>query len=189
GPPKTPHPPPADFTQVYRYVASHAASIVSVHLSKAVSGTYQAAIVGSRPIENTKFEHVNSRNAAVRLGLVVRAAAEAAAAGKTFEEVVRIAREATDRVSVFIAVPTLEHLVRGGPESPMKGLIAKLFGLLPVLTLTKKGTAEAVGRGRGFAAAVREMMELLFAAAEAGGGAARAPRPPLRRAAPRRRGA
>jgi fatty acid kinase/fatty acid kinase fatty acid binding subunit len=169
-PPKTSQPPPADFTQVYRYVASHAASIVSVHLSKAVSGTYQAAIVGSRPIENTKFEHVNSRNASVGLGLVVRAAAEAAAAGKTFEEVVRIAREATDRVSVFIAVPTLEHLVRGGRVPPMKGLIAKLFGLLPVLTLTKKGTAEAVGRGRGFEAALRKMMELLFAAAESADG-------------------
>jgi DegV family protein with EDD domain len=170
-PPKTSQPPPADFTQVYRYVASHAASIVSVHLSKAVSGTYQAAIVGSRPIENTKFEHVNSRNASVGLGLVVRAAAEAAAAGKTFDEVVRITREATDRVSVFIAVPTLEHLVRGGRVPPMKGLIAKLFGLLPVLTLTKKGTAEAVGRGRGFDAALRRMMELLFAAAESADGA------------------
>jgi fatty acid kinase/fatty acid kinase fatty acid binding subunit len=170
-PPKTSQPPPADFTQVYRYVASHAASIVSVHLSKAVSGTYQAAIVGSRPIENTKFEHVNSRNASVGLGLVVRAAAEAAAVGKTFDEVVRITREATDRVSVFIGVPTLEHLVRGGRVPPMKGLIAKLFGLLPVLTLTKKGTAEAVGRGRGFEAALRKMMELLFAAAQSGNGA------------------
>jgi hypothetical protein len=170
-PPKTSQPPPADFTQVYRYVAAHAAKIVSIHLSKAVSGTYQAAIVGSRPIENTQFEHINSRNASVGLGLVVRAAAEAAAAGKPFEEVVRIARNATDRVTVYIAVPTLEHLVRGGRVPPMKGFIAKLFGLLPVLTLTKKGTAEAVSRARGFEPALTKMMSLLFAAAEAGDGA------------------
>lgn len=171
-PPKTSQPPPADFTQVYRNVSSHAASIVSIHLSKAVSGTYQAAIVGSRPVENTRFEHVNSRNASVGLGLVVRAAAEAAAAGKPFDEVVRIAREATNRVTVFIAVPTLEHLVRGGRVPPMKGFIAKLLGLLPVLTLTKKGGAEAVARARGFEPALRKMMGLLFAAADAGDGAA-----------------
>jgi uncharacterized protein len=170
-PPKTSQPPPADFTQVYRYVAAHAAKIVSIHLSKAVSGTYQAAIVGSRPIENTQFEHVNSRNASVGLGLVVRAAAEAAAAGKPFEEVVRIARAATNRVSVYIAVPTLEHLVRGGRVPPMKGFIAKLFGLLPVLTLTKKGAAEAVARARGFEPALKKMMDLLFASAEGGNGA------------------
>jgi hypothetical protein len=169
-PPKTSQPPPADFTQVYRYVASHAAKVVSIHLSKAVSGTYQAAIVGSRPIENTQFEHVNSRNASVGLGLVVRAAAEAAAAGKSFEEVVRIARDATNRVTVYIAVPTLEHLIRGGRVPPMKGWIAKLFGLLPVLTLTKSGTAEAVARARGFEPALQKMMKLLFSAARSGNG-------------------
>jgi DegV family protein with EDD domain len=169
-PPKTSQPPPADFTQVYRNVASHAAKVVSIHLSKAVSGTYQAAIVGSRPIENTQFEHVNSRNASVGLGLVVRAAAEAAAAGKSFEEVVRIARDATNRVTVYIAVPTLEHLIRGGRVPPMKGMIAKLFGLLPVLTLTKKGTAEAVARARGFEPALGKMMRLLFSAAETSNG-------------------
>ncbi|HEY6064790.1 MAG TPA: DegV family protein, partial [Thermoanaerobaculia bacterium] len=174
-PPKTSQPPPADFTQVYRYVAAHAAKIVSIHLSKAVSGTYQAAIVGSRPIENTQFEHVNSRNASVGLGLIVRAAAEAVAAGKTFEEVVRIARDAANRTVVFIAVPTLEHLVRGGRVPPMKGFIAKLFGLLPVLTLTKNGGAEAVARARGFEPALRKMMSLLFASAQAGNGGGGSP--------------
>ena len=170
--PKTSQPPPAEFTQVYHSVAAHAAKIVSIHLSKAVSGTYQAAIVGSRPIENTVFEHVNSRNASVGLGLVVRAAAEAAAAGKPFDEVVRIARDATDRVSVYIAVPTLEHLVRGGRVPRGKGILAKILGLLPVLTLTKKGTAEPAGKARGFDAALKKMMALLFQAAEAGKGGA-----------------
>jgi hypothetical protein len=169
--PKTSQPPPADFTQVYHSVAAHAASIVSIHLSKAVSGTYQAAIVGARPIENTIFEHVNSRNASVGLGLVVRAAAETAAAGKTFEEVVRVAREATERVRVFIAVPTLEHLVRGGRVPRGKGILARLLGLLPVLTLTRKGTAEPAGKARGFDGALKKMMTLLFDAAGDGNGA------------------
>jgi DegV family protein with EDD domain len=71
-------------------------------------------------------------------------------------------------VTVYIAVPTLEHLVRGGRVPPMKGFIGKLFGLLPVLTLTKKGTAEAVARARGFEPALTKMMGLLFTAAEAG---------------------
>ena len=54
--PKTSQPPPADFTQVYRNVAAHAGSIVSVHLSAAVSGTYQAALVGARPVEKTQID-------------------------------------------------------------------------------------------------------------------------------------
>src|SRR5262249_18330920 len=65
--PKTSQPPPADFTQVYQNMATHAGSIVSIHLSAAVSGTFQAAIVGSRPVAKTTFDHVDSRNLSVPL--------------------------------------------------------------------------------------------------------------------------
>jgi DegV family protein with EDD domain len=167
--PKTSQPPPADFTQVYQNMATHAGSIVSIHLSAAISGTYQAAIVGSRPVEKTRFEHVDSRTVSVALGLVVRSAAEAAAAGKSAEEVSRIAREASGRTRFFIASPTLEHLVRGGRVSPLKGFFAKILGLLPVLTISPEGKAEAAAKARGFASARRKMLALLFDAAESGG--------------------
>ena len=171
--PKTSQPPPADFTQVYRNVSTHAGSIVSVHLSAAVSGTHQAAVVGARPIEKTAFEHVDSRNVSVGLGLIVRATAEAAAAGLSAKEVARVARDCSDRTRLFIAVPTLEHLVRGGRVSATRGFFAKLLGILPVLTLSKEGKAEAVAKGRGFEAARHKMMTLLFEAAEAGNGSER----------------
>jgi DegV family protein with EDD domain len=165
--PKTSQPPPADFTQVYSNVATHAGSIVSIHLSSALSGTYQAALVGARPIQKTAFEHVDSRSASVGLGLVVRAAAEAAAAGKSAADVAKIARDAADRVRVFIAVPTLQHLVRGGRVSPARGLLARVLGLLPVLTITREGKAEPVAKARGYEAAKKKMMALLFREADA----------------------
>ena len=166
--PKTSQPPPADFTQVYENVATHAASIVAVNLSSAVSGTYQASLVGARPVEKTLFEHVDSRNVSVGLGLIVRAAAEAALAGKSAAEVAAVARDAAERTRLFIAVPTLEHLVRGGRVSPLRGFIANLLGLLPVLTISAEGKAEPAAKARGFDAARRRMMTLLFRAADAG---------------------
>ncbi len=163
--PKTSQPPPADFTQVYENVAEHAGSIVSVHLSSGLSGTYQAAIVGARPVQKTRFEHVDSRTASVGLGLVVRAAAEEAAAGKSAAQVSEAARSAAERVRTFVAVPTLKHLVRGGRVSPLRGWIARMLGLLPILTITREGKAEPAAKARGYAAARRKMMSLLFAEA------------------------
>ncbi|MFY9552470.1 MAG: DegV family protein [Thermoanaerobaculia bacterium] len=160
--PKTSQPPPADFTQVYENVAEHSGSIVSVHLSAGFSGTYQAAIVGARPVQKTRIQHVDSRNVSVGLGLVVRAAAEAAASGRDADEVEKIARETADRVRTFVAVPTLKHLVRGGRVSPLRGLIARMLGLLPVLMITREGVAGPAGKARGYAAARRKMMKLLF---------------------------
>lgn len=163
--PKTSQPPPADFTQVYENVAQHAGSIVSVHLSSNLSGTYQAAIVGARPVQKTNIEHVDSRTVTVGLGLVVRAAAEAAAAGQSAREVADTARDAAERVRTFVAVPTLKHLVRGGRVSPLRGLIARILGLLPILSITREGKAEPAAKARGYAAARQKMMALLFAEA------------------------
>jgi len=171
--PKTSQPPPADFTQVYRNVSTHAGSIVSVHLSANVSGTHQAAVVGARPIEKTAIEHVDSRNVSVGLGLIVRATAEAAAEGKSAQEVSRVARECSDRTRLFVAVPTLEHLVRGGRVSATRGFLAKLLGILPVLTISKEGKAVPIAKARGFEAAREKMMKLLFEAAELGDGGER----------------
>ena len=165
--PKTSQPPPADFSQVYRYVSTHAGTIVSIHLSAAFSGTYQAAIVGARGIEKTRILHVDSRSVSVGLGLIVRAAAEAAAAGKEPDEVVRVARDAAERTRAFVAVPTLEHLVRGGRVSPLRGLLARALGLLPVLTISPEGKVYAAAKARGFAKARRKMLAMLFQAADA----------------------
>ncbi len=160
--PKTSQPPPADFTQVYENVATHAGSIVSVHLGSHLSGTYQAAVVGARPVQKTEIAHVDSGSVSVGLGLVVRAAAEAAHAGKSAAEVGEIARDTAARVRLFVAVPTLKHLVRGGRVSPTRGLVAKWLGLLPILTITPDGKVEAAAKARGYAAARRKMMRLLF---------------------------
>ena len=73
---------------------------------------------------------------------------------------------------LFIAVPTLEHLVRGGRVSPLRGLVAKLLGLLPVLTISPEGKAEPAAKARGFDGARRKMMALLFRAADEGATAA-----------------
>jgi hypothetical protein len=168
--PKTSQPPPADFAQVYRYVSTHAGTIVSIHLSAAFSGTYQAAVVGARGIEKTRFLHVDSRNVSVGLGLIVRAAADAAALGKDADAVAAVARDAAARTRSFVAVPTLEHLVRGGRVSPLKGLFARLLGLLPILTISPEGKVYAAAKARGFEGARKKLMKLLFEAADAGSG-------------------
>jgi len=171
--PKTSQPPPADFTQVYQNVAEHAGAIVSVHLGATLSGTHQAAVVGARPVQKTDIVHVDSGSASVGLGLVVRAAAEAARSGKTAAQVAAVARETAARVRLFIAVPTLRHLVRGGRVSATRGFLAKLLGLLPILTITREGKVEAAAKARGYAASRRKMMRLLFAQAGQGVSASR----------------
>ena len=168
--PKTSQPPAADFRQLYESLAEHHGAIVSIHLSGALSGTFQAAVNAARGIPDTEILAVDSGNASIAEGLVVRAAAEAVRGGATAAEAARIAREAATRVRLFVAVPTIEHLVRGGRVSAGKGRLARALGLLPVLTVGRDGRAASAGMRLGYRRAVRTMMRLLFSAAGAGDG-------------------
>jgi uncharacterized protein len=166
--PKTSQPPAADFRQLYESLAEHHGSIVSIHLSGALSGTFQAASNASRGIPDTEILEVDSKNASIAEGLVVRAAAEAVQAGASAAGAAQVARDAAARVRLYIAVPTIEHLVRGGRVSAGKGKLARLLHLLPVLTIGPDGKADSCGMAFGYLAAIRKMMKLLFAAAGSG---------------------
>jgi len=166
--PKTSQPPAADFHQLYESLAEHHGSVVSIHLSGALSGTFQAAVNGARGIPDTEILEVDSKNASIAEGLVVRAAAEAVQAGATAEEAAQVARDAASRVRLFVAVPTIEHLVRGGRVSAGKGRFARALHLLPVLTIGPDGKARPAGMGLGYRRAVRKMMRHLFEAAGPG---------------------
>ncbi len=169
-PPTTSQPPPADFRQVYESLGVHHGSIVSVHLSAALSGTFQAAVAASRGLKDVEVHEVDSKNASISEGLVVRAAAEALRRGATAAEAAAAARDAAERVRLYVTVPTVEHLVRGGRLSAGKGLLAKALHLLPVLTIGRDGRAHPTAKAFGRGAAKRKMMKLLFLAAGSAGG-------------------
>lgn len=153
--PKTSQPHPADFLLLYRYLVRHYASILSIHLSSGVSGTYQTALAAARTVteeSGVPIEVIDSRSASAAQGLVVWVAANAIKSGASLEECAAAARAAAARANVFVFVPTLEYFVRGGRLSPLQGKIGELLRIKPILT-TREGkvvpAGKAIGRRHG----------------------------------------
>ena len=119
---RTSQPPPADFREVYGAFAGHGTPVVGIHVAGALSGTYLGRAARgrdlARPAGLAPVEAVDSRAVSVAQGLVVRAAAQAAARGDSLAEVVRAAEDAAARVRLLAAVPSLDSLVRGGRVTP-----------------------------------------------------------------------
>lgn len=161
--PKTSQPPPADFREVYRALASHGAPVLGVHLSGGLSGTLGAAQMAARSLEGeanlAPVLTVDSRTVSVAQGLVVREAARAAANGGDLAAVAETARRAARRARIFAAIPTLDHLIRGGRVGHLPGLFARAIGVCPVLTIGPDGRAAKGGASRGFPRAVRKVVE------------------------------
>ncbi len=159
--PKTSQPRPIDFLTVYRHLARTYEGIVSVHLSAEVSGTLQSAQTAARRVSEetgVPIEIVDCRSASAAEGLVVWAASRAIEAGCTLAECAEIARETARSTHVYVYVPTVEYFVRGGRLSPMRGRVAKLLRLCPVLTVEDGGIVPA-GKAFGPRAAQRRVLK------------------------------
>ena len=144
--PKTSQPKPADFLTLYRHLANTCSSILSIHLSAEVSGTWQSASVAARQVSNDSgvpIAVVDSRSASAAEGLVVWAAAQAVKAGLSAAQCTAIANHAAQNTDIFVYVPSVEYFVRGGRLTPLQGRIAKLLRMLPVLTLRDGNLAPA----------------------------------------------
>jgi DegV family protein with EDD domain len=162
--PKTSQPRPSDFLLLYRHLAQTYEGIVSVHLSADLSGTWQSAQTAARQVaEETgiAIEVVDCRSASAAEGLVVWATSTAIEAGCALADCAEIARETARNTHVYIYVPTVEYFVRGGRLSPLKGRLAKLLHLCPILEGTGGGIAPA-GNAFGANAAQRRVLKAVL---------------------------
>jgi DegV family protein with EDD domain len=113
-PVSTSRPAPEAFADVYERLAveGHEA-IVSVHLSRQVSGTCESAELAAKRVD-IPVRVVDTGLVGIGTGLAARAAALAAAEGVEVDDVAQTAVEQAEATTSLIYVDTLEHLRRGG---------------------------------------------------------------------------
>lgn len=154
----TSQPSPEAFAAVYRSLGDEGArSIVSVHLSGALSGTVGAA--GTAAVRSPlQVRPVDSRTGAAGLGFAARAAAGCAAAGADSDHVAARAMEVAGTAHAVFVVDTLEHLRRGGRLSGPAAALGTVLGVKPILRLSD-GAVELAQRVRTRAAGAERLLE------------------------------
>jgi DegV family protein with EDD domain len=130
----TSRPTPTEFVAEYRAAfADGADSIVSVHLSRELSGTWEAAVLAAQEVGPDRVRVVDSRTTAMGLGFAALHAASAAAEGSSAAEVEAAAVTAAGCSSTLFVVETLDHLRRGGRIGPAAALLGTALAVKPVL--------------------------------------------------------
>jgi DegV family protein with EDD domain len=131
---------PAALTETYAQALADSGGdgVVAVHLSAALSSTFSTAVAAAREF-GSSVRVVNSRTAAMGVGFVARAAAEAALAGSDLEGVEAAARSAIPRTHAFIVVHRLDNLRRSGRIGTAASWLGTALSLKPLLTLDMDG--------------------------------------------------
>jgi DegV family protein with EDD domain len=164
----TSRPAPAEFAAKYReLLAGGATGVVSVHLSRRLSGTWEAARFAADEVDPSLVRVVDSRSTGMGLGFAVLAAAGAALDGSAGDVVEAAAAEVAARTRVFFCVDSLEHLRRGGRIGAAAAWLGSALAVKPVLHVTD-GLIEPLEKVRTLARATTRMVELAERAAGQG---------------------
>ena len=132
--PTTSQPSVGEFSDTYTSVGDGADGIVSVHVSSKVSGTFNSAQQGAEHASvECPVEVLDTLQASMGVGLVAIAAARAAQAGGSVEEVTAVARSAIERCQCMALLDTLEYLQKGGRIGKAQALVGTLLKVKPII--------------------------------------------------------
>ena len=167
-PVSTSRPNPEAMLEVYeRLAAEGATSIVSVHISAELSGTYESALLAARR-SPVRVHAVDSRQVGIGTGFAVLAAAAAVHAGADGEQVARVAAARAAATTSLFYVDTLEYLRRGGRVGAAAALLGSALAVKPILKV-EDGKIGPHERVRTASRALTRLEELAVEVAEAGG--------------------
>ena len=157
--PTTSQPSTGEFVDFFRQVGDDADAIVGMFVTSKLSGTVANAEAVQAQVPELTIRVVDSLSTSMGLGFAVLAAARAAAAGKSLDEVVAAAEEMRDRVHLLFAVDTLEYLHRGGRIGGAKWLMGTALSIKPLLHF-ENGTIEPLVQVRTKRKAIARMLEV-----------------------------
>ncbi len=162
---QTSRPTPAEFAACYRAAFDGGADeVVSVHLSRELSGTWDAARMAAEEVGAERVHVVDSRATGMGLGFAVLAAADAAQGGAVGAEVMAAAEAVAARCRLFFSVETLDRLRRGGRIGAAAALVGTALAVKPLLHVVQ-GRIVPLEKVRTTARAAQRLVELAVRAA------------------------
>ncbi len=153
-----------EYLNAYREASARAKSILCITLSSKLSTLYNMANVAREEARGefpgTAIEVLDSKTAAVGEGLIVSAAAQAAAEGKRLVEVTQVAEAVRDKVSVIGIMETIRYVYRTGRVPRFTARVGSMLNIRPVFTVTE-GVVRVAALTRNKEQAVKRALRMM----------------------------
>jgi DegV family protein with EDD domain len=158
--PTTSQPSAGAFAETYRELAATDPDILSIHMSSGLSGTFNSAQAGANLVPEANITLVDTKTLSAAAGWQVQAAARAYKAGWPKEKILALMERVGAASESMYTLKELKYLIHGGRISHMKGLIASLLNLKPLIGVEKVGgTYVQLGQARSFQGALKGLVD------------------------------
>ncbi len=157
----TSQPSPEAVMEIWREGLKEYEQLVYIPMSSGLSGSCNTAMVLAEKSEfNGKVIVVDNGRVATPLHRSILDALEMIKKGYSADKIKNILETSKEKMAIYIAVETLEHLKRGGRITPATAAIGSLLNIKPILRVGV-GVLDTYKKCRGMKKARREMLEAL----------------------------
>jgi DegV family protein with EDD domain len=158
--PKTSQPSPHQFTEFYKRIAENGDTILSIHVTSKLSGTYASAVAAAEELKNLmRVIPVDSAGGSLGLGLMCREARKMDRDGKSVEQIVKYLEGIRDRIRIILTLDTLEYARMSGRVGTLSAALASILNVKPIAVLNH-GVVDMVERVRTRKVALERIIEM-----------------------------
>ena len=158
--PKTSQPSPHQFVEFYRKHAQKGDTILSIHITAKLSGTYASAVAAAEELKNEfKVIPIDSACGSLGIGLMCREARKLERAGKSVDEIVQYLEGVKYNVRVILTLDTLEYAKMSGRVKTLQAALASVLNVKPIAVL-RQGDLNMAERVRTRKASLERVIEM-----------------------------
>jgi DegV family protein with EDD domain len=158
--PTTSLPSAGEFAELYRQVARADPDILSIHISSGLSGTFDAARAGAAMVPEANVTFYDTLTLSCPEGWLVEAALHALRAGWGIKEITEMLNVMREKVHGMYTLPILKYLIHGGRISHLRGLVASMLNIKPIIGVDKiTGKYISIGQEVTFRRAINKLAE------------------------------
>lgn len=146
--PTTSQPTPQQFIDFYKRIASAGETILSIHVTGKLSGTYQSAQIAARELVG-KFQIIpfDSGSGSAAMGYMCWEARMLEQAGQSLDSILERLEFIRKNVRIVLTLNTLEYARKSGRVKALQAALASLLNLKPIIDL-KDGILDVTDRVR-----------------------------------------
>lgn len=159
--PTTSQPAIGTFIEQYEQLEQSYDAVISVHISKKLSGTFEAAKSAGNMMERLKVYAYDSELSAMPQGFYAMHAAELIKDGKDIDTIIAELDRIKENTRAYFMVDDLSHLQRGGRLSGAQALLGSLLNIKPILHIVE-GSIVPFEKVRTRKRAINRILKMLY---------------------------
>lgn len=160
--PKTSQPTPQQFVEFYNRIARAGDTILSLHVTSKLSGTYNSAVLAAHELKNKiTIIPFDSGSGSAAMGFMCKEIRQLEKAGATLQAILARLEAIRQNVNIVLTLDTLEYARRSGRVKALQAAIAAVVKIKPVIIL-KDGTLDMNEKVRTRQRAIERALEIIY---------------------------